>query len=125
MTDRIILIADSDEQVLQQLKDGLSKNGFSVETMSSAEGLVDKARARPSILLVNPDLGGFNAYDVCKKLIKEGNTPVILLLDSHSTTRALVDECEVEDVVTKPVKLELLVNLLNKHSAVASNTKHL
>jgi DNA-binding response OmpR family regulator len=125
MTDRIILIADNDEQALQQLKEGLSKNGFSVETVSSAEGLVNNALARPTILVVNPDMKAFNAYDICKKLIKEGNTPVVLLLDSQSTTRALVDECEVEDVVTKPVKIELLVNLLNKHSAVTSNTKHL
>lgn len=125
MTDRIILVADSDEQALQQIKDGLSKSGFSVETVSSAEGLVNKALARPSILVVNPDMKAFNGYDICKKLIKEGNTPVVLLLDSHSTARAVVGECEVEDVVTKPVKIDLLVNLLNKHSAVTSNTKHL
>ena len=125
MTDRIILIADSDEQALTQLKEGLTKSGFSVDTVTSAEGLVSRATAQPAILVVNPDMKGFNAHDICKKLIRDGNTPVVLLLDSHSTARSQVDECVVEDVVTKPVKIKLLANLLSKHYAVTSNTKRL
>lgn len=123
MTDRKIIIADTDEQVLQELKEGLEKSGFIVSTTTDAQGLVNSATAQPSILVVNPDMKGFNAYDLCKKVKKEGNTPVVFLMDTNSTTRAELDECEPDDVVTKPVKIDNLENLLRKHYTVTSNTK--
>jgi DNA-binding response OmpR family regulator len=66
---------------------------------------------------------GFNAYDICKKVKREGNIPVVLLMDTNSTTRAQIDECIPDDVVTKPVKIDNLANLLRKHYTVTSNTK--
>jgi DNA-binding response OmpR family regulator len=46
MTDRKIIIADTDEQVLQELKEGLEKDGFIVSTTTDAHGLV----LQPSLL---------------------------------------------------------------------------
>jgi two-component system OmpR family response regulator len=123
MTDRKIIIADTDEQVLQELKEGLEKDGFIVSTTTDAHGLVSSTTAQPSILVVNPDMKGFNAYDICKKVKREGNIPVVLLMDTNSTTRAQIDECIPDDVVTKPVKIDNLANLLRKHYTVTSNTK--
>jgi DNA-binding response OmpR family regulator len=123
MKDRIVLICDSDEKVLQQLKEELTQSEFPVETTTDATALVSKALAHPCILLVNPEMRGFNEYDVCKKLKKEGNTPVLFLLDAHSTYRAKFSDCEADDVLTKPVKKEDLVSLLTKHYTVTSNTK--
>lgn len=123
MNDRTVLICDSDEKVLQELKEGLSRNEFSVQTLADATGLVSKVPAHHVLLLVNPDMKGFNEDDICKKLKQERHIPVIFLLDAHSTTRAQFSDCEADDVVTKPVKLENLVNLLDKHYSVTSNTK--
>lgn len=123
MNDRIVLICDSDENVLQQLKEELSKSQFSVQTVTDATELVSKVPAHPFILVINPDMKGFNEYDICKKLKQDRNIPIIFLLDAHSTTRAQFSDCEADDVVTKPVKIENLVNLLTKHYSVTSNTK--
>lgn len=123
MKDRIVLICDSDEQVLQQLKEGLAQSEFPVETLTDATAVVSRASAHPTIVLINPDMKGFNDYDVCKKLKQEKGTPVLFLLDPHSTTRTQYGDCEADDVVTKPVEIGNLTTLLEKHYTVTSNTK--
>jgi DNA-binding response OmpR family regulator len=68
-------------------------------------------------VLVNPDLKGFNEDDVCKQVMTEMNIPVILLLNRNSTHRAVVGDCRADDVVTKPVEVDILANLIAKQMA--------
>ncbi|MBD0375567.1 MAG: response regulator [Flavisolibacter sp.] len=120
---RKILMCDNDEATLQQLSTALQKEGFEITAFSDAAELISTTeRFRPSVVIVNPDMPRFNAYDVCKRLQKELKVPRVLLVDPHSTTRAQVDECNPDDVVTKPVEINNLVNLLDKHITVTANT---
>ena len=123
MNERTVLVCDNEETVLQQIKEGLVAGGFSVETISDAAQLINRATGLgASVVIVNPDMNGFNEYDVCKKLMKEKHIPVILLLDRSSTRRAQVGECDPEDTVTKPLEVNNLVNLVSKHYTVTSNS---
>ena len=116
---RTILVCDNDYAFLNEMEKSLAVEGYDVDTIDNAADLIPSSiRLRPNIIMVNPDMQGFNDYDVCKHIIKEQRIQVILLLDKHSTTRALIDECEVEDVITKPVEVNNLVNLLAKHISV-------
>lgn len=123
MKDIVVLICDNDEQVLQELREELEHSDYRVHTSTEGTGLVKEASAEPTILLVNPEVTGFNEYDVCKKLKQERGTPVIFLMDPHSTRRARYGDCEADDVVTKPVDKDLLLNLLEKHYTVTVNTR--
>lgn len=116
---RTILICDNDYAFLNEMEKGLSKEGFDVDTIDNASDLIPSAiRLQPHVILVNPDMKGFNGYDVCKNIIQEQRAQVILLVDPHSTTRAMVGDCLIEDVLTKPVKLADLVFLVVKHLSV-------
>lgn len=116
---RTILVCDNDYAFLNEMEKSLAVEGYDVDTIDNAADLIPSSiRLRPNIIMVNPDMQGFNDYDVCKHIIKEQRIQVILLLDKHSATRALIDECEVEDVITKPVEVNNLVNLLAKHISV-------
>jgi DNA-binding response OmpR family regulator len=116
---RTILICDNDYAFLNEMEKGLSQEGFDVDTIDNASDLIPSAiRLQPHVILVNPDMKGFNGYDVCKNIIQEQRAQVILLVDPHSTTRAMVGDCLIEDVLTKPVKLADLVFLLVKHLSV-------
>jgi hypothetical protein len=42
---------------------------------------------------------------------------VILLMDKNSTRRATIGDCQASDVVTKPVIVDNLANLINKQMA--------
>jgi DNA-binding response OmpR family regulator len=116
---RTILICDNDYAFLNEMEKGLSKEGFDVDTIDNASDLIPSAiRLQPHVILVNPDLPGFNEYDVCKNIIQEQRAQVILLVDPHSTTTSMVGECLIEDVLTRPVKLADLVFLVVKHLSV-------
>ncbi|HJW17736.1 MAG TPA: response regulator [Flavisolibacter sp.] len=116
---RTILICDNDYAFLNEMERGLSKEGFDVDTIDNASDLIPSAiRLQPHVILVNPDLTGFNEHDVCKNIIQEQRAQVILLVDKHSSTRAMVGDCMIEDVLTKPVKLADLVYLVMKHLSV-------
>jgi len=117
--NRSVLVCDNEEAVLQQIESALGSEGYDVDVLNDASELIPRViRFHPGVVLVNPDMNGFNANDVCKNIIKDSNIPVILLLDPHSTTRAQIEECHADDVVTKPVHTDLLANLVAKHITV-------
>lgn len=123
MKDIVVLICDNDEQVLQELREELERNEYRVHTLTEGGRLVAQASAQPTIVVVNPEVTGFNEHDVCKKLKQERGTPVIFLMERTSTRRSSYSECEADDVLTKPVEKDLLLNLLEKHYTVTVNTR--
>lgn len=113
------MVCDNDEAVLEQIQSGLLNEGIQVETINDAADLIPRAiRARPSVIIVNPDMTAFNEYDVCKNLMQDLRIAVILMVDKHSTRRNQIDECTASDVVTKPVEVNNLANLVLKHITV-------
>ena len=114
--NRTILICDTDLDHSFTLEGELKNQGYDVVHITDATQLVASAQSlQPSVMLVNPDMQGFNEYDVCKKLQQNMNIPVVLLLDSSSTHRAQIDVCQPDDVVTKPAETGNLLTLIKKH----------
>jgi DNA-binding response OmpR family regulator len=119
MNRTTVIICDKDRDVLDKLQKGLVSDEFDVETITDATNLETLAIQRqPSIVIVSPEVHAFNEYDVCKKLMKDRNIPVLLLVNDNSTHRANIDECRADDVLIKPVKLDNLLNLIHKHMSV-------
>lgn len=116
---RTVLICDNDYAFLNEMEKKLAGKGYDVDTIDNASDLIPSViRLKPHVIVANPDMQAFNEYDVCKYVIKAQHIPVILLLNADSTTRAQIDECQVEDVITKPVNVANLANLLAKHISV-------
>lgn len=116
---RTVLICDTDYAFMNAVEADLAKEDYDIDTIDNAANLIPSSiRLRPHVIIVNPDMPAFNAYDVCKHIIQEQRIQVILLLDKHSTTRSLVGDCQIEDVLTKPVNIRDLKNLLDKSISV-------
>jgi DNA-binding response OmpR family regulator len=116
---KTVLICDNDEDLLQQLENALGNEGYDVDTINNASELIPRViRFHPGVIVVNPDMQGFNADDVCNNIVKGMNIPIILLFDPHATSRAIIGECRADDEVVKPVAIDLLSNLLAKHITV-------
>jgi DNA-binding response OmpR family regulator len=116
----IVLICDNEDEHLNEIRNALESKGISMEIVSDASELIPRAiRVRPGVIIVNPDMKAFNEYDVCKNILKDMDVPAIMIVDKSATTRARIDECEIEDVLTKPVNLSNLVNLISKHLTIA------
>jgi DNA-binding response OmpR family regulator len=119
---RIVLICDNDEAGVQTISQALTDKGYAVSTLNDATSLVSEAsRQRPSAIIVNPDLNGFNEYDICKKLIQEINIPVILIVNKDSTARAQIGDCSPIAVMEKPVVISNLINEVEQQIAISSN----
>lgn len=114
-----ILICDSDQEFLSQLQNDLQSEGIAVEILNDATQLVSKAsNIKPVVIVVNPDVNGFNEYDVCKKIIGEMGTNIVLMIDKNSTTRNSIGDCTAKDVITKPFDVKNLAFLISKHVAI-------
>ncbi|ANE52368.1 response regulator [Flavisolibacter tropicus] len=118
--NRTVLVCDNDEKVLSSIQSGLTEHDFEVQVLNSPNELVEKAEQHHvGVVIVNPELPGFNAYDTCKYLKKSIGIPVLLLVSHTSNARAVLDGCSADDVLTKPVKIEDLANLVSKHVALS------
>ena len=117
---KTVLICDNDADHTFTLEGELQNRDFEVVVVNEANGLLDSVRSlRPVAVLVNPEINGFNEYDVCKYVMTELNTPVLLLLNGNSTHRASIGDCRADDVISKPVQnVDNVANLINKQMAL-------
>lgn len=102
---KLVLICDNDADHSFRLEGELRNRDYEVVIITDATDLPTSAKnLRPVAVLANPDMNGFNEYDVCKQVMNELNIPVILLLDRSSTHRATIGDCRANDVLTKPIQ---------------------
>jgi PAS domain S-box-containing protein len=75
------LIVDDDEGVTASLRFGLEDAGDEVESMSNAEGLVEKVASwAPDVILLDVELGDSNGVEIQRALRRAGlEIPVILM----------------------------------------------
>src|SRR4051812_18965542 len=114
--NRTVLLCDNDYASSNEIQAILEQKGYDVDTIDKASDLIPTViRFHPNVIIVNPDMEGFNESDVCKHIMQDLEIPIILLVDAHSTARARVGDCLAEDVVTRPVHAGNLANLVAKH----------
>ena len=118
-----ILIVDDSSTVRQELRDGITRAGFSVlEAANGAEGW-DRARENPDVSMVlldvnMPVLGGLDLLDRLKADPKTATIPVLML--TTEAEPALVERAKKSGArgwLIKPVKIEILVGALRKLTA--------
>lgn len=117
--EKLILIVDDDETILDWLYYIVSKEGFKVEQAADGEEALDKARLLcPGLILLDlmlPKCGGIEVL----RALQEGKTsaiPIVIVSNSRldkATSETLRQEPNVKDFVDKLVKPEALAALLH------------
>ncbi|HVK97237.1 MAG TPA: response regulator [Flavisolibacter sp.] len=120
MSKGIILVCDNDTDEVFTLQEGLKSEGFEVIVIQQATELVATAsNLKPTAVIANPDMKGFNEYDVCKHIKQKLNLPVLLLIDRNSTARSTIGDCTADDVISKPVQsIGNITTLILKHKTL-------
>ena len=116
---RTVVICDTDLDHSFTLEGMLKNENYEVVNITDPTELVSSVKSlRPSVVLANPDMKGFNENDVCTKIKNTLGIPVILLLEGNSTHRAQLGDCMADDVITKPDSSGNIIMLIKKHIAL-------
>jgi len=113
MANENILIVDDEEDVLELVRYNLDRNGYQVQTASSGEEALTKARKRlPDLIILDLMLPGIDGLEVCRQLKRDAKTdhiPIIMLTAKGEEADIVTGlELGADDYVTKPFSPKVL-----------------
>lgn len=102
-----ILLVEDETKVAKLIKEDLTFEGYSVESVSSGESALRRLSQKDyDLLLLDIRLPGIDGFEVCQRLRKKGKQIPILMLtvrdDVQDKVRGL--ELGADDYLTKPFK---------------------
>jgi len=106
-----ILVVDDDQALLKLIRRTLELSGYNVATASDGETalrLIDVEK--PSLVLLDIRMPGLNGYQVCERVRKLSNLPIIMLT-ARAQPADLIQGFAVgaDDYVTKPFGVDELL----------------
>ncbi len=106
-----VLVVDDEKNIVQLLKLYLSNEGYQVEAAYNGQEALDKARKlRPDLVVLDLMMPGIDGLEVCRRLRKESDVPVIILTARGEDVDKIVGlEVGADDYVTKPFNPRELV----------------
>jgi two-component system phosphate regulon response regulator PhoB len=109
-----ILAVDDEEDVLELVRYNFNKEGFKVETATTGEDALKKAKANPpNAILLDRMLPGIDGIEVCRQLKADSKTSSIpiIMLTAKGEESDVVSGLEVgaDDYVTKPFSPKVLI----------------
>ena len=110
MDERILIIED-DEEILRVLKRVLTYEGYIVDTaLTGQAGLTLAQEQVPDLVVLDWMLPKMDGLEVCRRLQKLGNQP-IMMLTAKDTTQDRVQglDAGADDYVVKPFEIEELL----------------
>lgn len=127
MSDRILVVED-DSTVRRLLRMLLEDEQFVVIEAANGREAVERFDSTIDLVLLDIRLPEVNGFDVCRRLRKQSNVPIIMVTaqqDSHDVVTGL--EIGADDYVTKPFNdRELLARIrvqLRRREAEPSNER--
>ncbi len=106
-----VLVIDDDEKLNTLLKDYLARFGFSVQSVIRPEdGLDILEKNLPDIIILDVMLPGMDGFEVCKKIRKTHEVPILMLTARGEVTDRIVGlELGADDYLPKPFEPRELV----------------
>ena len=106
-----VLIADDEKNIVQLARMYLQAEGFTVDVASNGQEALDKARQGiPDLLVLDLMMPEMDGWEVCRKLRKESDLPIIMLTARGDDVDKIVGlELGADDYMTKPFNARELV----------------
>ena len=106
-----ILVVDDERNIVQLVRLYLSKEGFRVESASSGREALEKVQpVRPDLVLLDLMLPEMDGWEVCRRLRKQGDLPIIMVTARDDHVDKIVGlELGADDYLTKPFNPRELV----------------
>ncbi|MBP2654799.1 MAG: two component transcriptional regulator, winged helix family [Firmicutes bacterium] len=99
-----VLIVDDDIKLVKLLQTYFEKEGFITYSANDGLGALNVLRERkPDIMVLDLMLPGMDGWDVCRKIRRDNDIPIIMLTARDDESDRLVGlEIGADDYVTKP-----------------------
>lgn len=125
--EKLVLIVDDDESVIEMLDFLVRKEGFKVEKAADGAEALKKAKAlHPDLILLDLMLPKYGGYEVLREL-QSGDTadiPIVIVTGrcpDRSTSEMIKRESNIKELLEKPIKLHILSSLMNTLLRVQGN----
>ena len=111
MANEKILVVDDDTNICELLRLYLTKEGYQVTTANDGEeGLEKFNQLKPDMVLLDVMMPRMDGLEVCRRIRKLGNTPVMMLTAKGETfDKVLGLELGADDYMVKPFDTKELV----------------
>ena len=112
MANEKILVVDDDTNICELLRLYLTKEGYQVTTANDGEEGLDKFnQVKPDMVLLDVMMPKMDGLEVCRRIRKLGNTPVMMLTAKGETfDKVLGLELGADDYMVKPFDTKEVVN---------------
>lgn len=109
--ERVILVVDDEQPIVDILKFNLEKEGFRVLTANDGESALRLATYNnPDLILLDIMLPKMDGFDVCKKVREQSNVPIVMITArDEEVDKVLGLELGADDYITKPFSVRELL----------------
>lgn len=106
-----ILVIDDDKKIAAMMRRGLTFEGFEVAVAHDGrEGLLQILDHRPDLVILDVMMPGIDGLEVCRRLRKEDNVPVLMVTGRDSVADRVEGlETGADDYLVKPFAFQELV----------------
>ncbi len=127
-----VLVVDDEKNIVELAKLYLNNEGYQVETAFDGLEARDKTKAlKPSLVVLDLMMPGMDGWEVCRRLRKDGDVPIIILTARGDDVDRIVGlELGADDYMSKPFNPRELVarvkavlrryNVATKHETVVT-----
>ncbi len=121
----LLLVVEDDDAIARPLQFGLQQEGFRVvRAANGREALEQAQKVKPHLVLLDVMLPEMDGYEVCRRLRRETNVPIIMLTArGQELERVFGLEIGADDYVVKPFSFRELVARIRIHLRRSGNLK--
>lgn len=116
--NKLVLVADDDNDLLQLVKMQLQRAGFTVQLSPNGQGIAGMAaKNHPDVILLDITMDGISGGDICKKLKSDEVTSdiPIIMLSANENIEQIVNSCGANDFVRKPFDVQIMTEKIMHH----------
>ena len=115
MANEKILVVDDDTNICELLRLYLTKEGYQVTTANDGEEGLDKFnQVKPDMVLLDVMMPKMDGLEVCRRIRKLGNTPVMMLTAKGEESDELNGfDLGVDEYIAKPFSIKTLRTRVN------------
>lgn len=116
--EKRILAVEDDQDILDIYEYIFMEAGYEISTLSTGAGLFQKIDVfRPSLILMDVNLGEFRGTDLCRKLKDNPNYQhiVVLLVSAERHLTTLAYGSGADGILAKPFDIEVLLQQADRY----------